>query len=134
MDLCLTLLYWDHGLASLPNPSNVQIHSFSLFWPIFDQKGSRWGFLRLRNRFEPLTIRKSHKRYGKNEKNGIFLLKIDIIKYSPGLGCSYWRWGSNQNHKLGLKLAIFEIIWILWNITFKSEIKFWVVDFMIHVD
>ena len=51
------------------------------------------GVLRLRNRLEPLTILKSYQKYGKNEKIGIFWLKIDIIKYSPGLGRRCWRWG-----------------------------------------
>ena len=80
MDLCLTLLYSEHRLASLPNPSKVKIHNFGLFWPIFDQKGSRWGFLRLRNRLEPLTIRKSYQKYGKNEKKWYFLTKNRCYK------------------------------------------------------
>ena len=80
LDLCLTLLYSEHRLASLPNPSKVKIHNFGLFWPIFDQKGSRWGFLRLRNGLELLTIRKSYHKYKKNWKNQHFLTKNRCYK------------------------------------------------------
>ena len=76
-----------------PNPSKVKIHNFGIFWPIFDQKGSRWGFLRLRNRLEPITIRKSYQKYEKNVKNDIFWTKNRCLKYSPSLGRRCWRWG-----------------------------------------
>ena len=69
--------------------SMVSLESKTITLVFFDQfsikKGLDGGFLKLRNRLEPLTIRKFYQKYGKNEKNWHFLTKKRYLKYSPNL-------------------------------------------------
>ena len=49
MDFDLTWLRQGSQSMFLLEKSKAKIYKFGLFWPIFDKKGTRWGFLRLRN-------------------------------------------------------------------------------------